>query len=85
MAKYQEILDAVNDLKEGFGRVDERTRTIWTLTEKQERHLSKINDSMLKHAVQISSNKTSIKWIIRILVATGVIGGGATGLVNWLG
>jgi len=66
-------------------RLDERTRNIWTLTEKQEDHLAKINDSMMKHAVQISSNKTSVKWIVRILVAAGILGGGATGLVNWLG
>lgn len=66
-------------------RLDERSRNIWILTEKQENHLSKLNDSMLKHAVQISSNKTSIKWIVRILIACGILGGGATGLVNWLG
>jgi len=65
-------------------RLDERTRNIYRLTEKQENHLAKINDSMLKHAVQISSNKTSIRWIVRVLIAAGVIGGSATGLVNWL-
>lgn len=68
-----------------FGRLDERTRNIWLLTERQEDHLIKLNDAILKHAVQISSNKTSIKWIIRILVGAGVIGGGATGLIKWLG
>lgn len=65
-------------------RLDERTRNIWTLTERQEDHLSKLNDSMLKHAVQISSNKTSVRWIIRILVAAGILGGGATGIIQWL-
>lgn len=65
-------------------RLDERSRNIWTLTERQEEHLAKLNDSMLKHAVQISSNKTSIKWLIRVLVAAGILGGGATGLVQWL-
>ena len=66
-------------------RLDERTRNIWTLTEKQEDHLSKINDSMMKHAVQISSNKTSVKWIVRILVAAGILGGGGYGIGQWLG
>lgn len=75
----------VKERDELLVRLDERTRNIWTLTERQEDHLSKLNDSMLKHAIQISSNKTSIKWIIRILVAAGMVGGGATGLVNWLG
>ena len=65
-------------------RLDERTSNIWALTEKQEDHLSKINDSILKHAVQISSNRTSIKWIIRVLVTAGILGGGATGVIQWL-
>ncbi len=85
MAKYKEILDAINDLKEGFGRIDERTANIYHLTEKQEDHLSKLNDTMLKHAIQISSNKTSIRWLIRILVACGILGGGITGVINWPG
>lgn len=85
MAKYQEILDAINELNKQFGRIDERTRNIWTLTEKQEGHLSKLNDSMMKHAAQISSNRTSIRWIIRIASGLIIIGGTATGLVSWLG
>lgn len=68
-----------------LSRLDERTANIWRVTEAQEKHLVKLNDSILKHAVQISSSKTSIKWIIRVLVAAGILGGGATGLVNWLG
>ena len=66
-------------------RLDERSRNIWALTEKQENHLSKINDSLLKHAIQLSSNKTSIKWIVRILVAAGILGGGATGIIKLIG
>lgn len=66
-------------------RLDERSRNIWTLTERQEEHLAKLNDSILKHATQITSNKTHIWWIVRVLIAAGVIGGGATGLVQWLG
>ena len=68
-----------------LGRLDERTANIWRATEQQEKHLSKINDSLMKHAVQISSNRTSIKWIVRILIASGIIGGTTTGLINWLG
>lgn len=66
-------------------RLDERSRNIWTLTEKQESHLSKLNDNMMKHAVQISSNKTSLRWIIRIASGLIILGGTATGLVTWLG
>ena len=68
-----------------LNRLDERTANIYHLTEKQEAHLSKLNNSMLNHAVQISSNKTSIKWIIRILGAVGTMGGIAAGLIIWLG
>lgn len=68
-----------------LGRIDERTRNIYALTEKQEVHLSKLNDNMLKHATQIESNKTSIKWIIRILSAIGTIAAVAVPLILWLG
>lgn len=73
------------DRDELLCRIDERTRNIYKLTEKQEEHLSKLNDSILEHAGKISSNVTSIKWIIRILGAAGIIGGATTGLIKWLG
>lgn len=85
MAHYKEILDAINELKEGFGRLDERTQNIYSLDEKQERHLSDLNGNILELWKQTTSSKTSIKWIIRILAGAGVIGGGVTGLVKWLG
>ena len=66
-------------------RLDERTANIWRVTELQEQHLVKLNDSVLKHAIQLSSNKTSIKWIIRVLVACGILSGGGMGLAKWLG
>ncbi len=65
-------------------RLDERTRNIWALTEKQEAHLSKLNDSMMKHAVQISANRTSIGrlwWLIGI----AIMGGGGTGITKLVG
>jgi len=68
-----------------LSRIDERTRNIWTLTEKQELHLSKLNDNVMKHAIQISSNKTSIGrlwWLIGIVV-TG--SGGTAGVTKLLG
>ena len=68
-----------------LGRIDERTRNIYRLTEKQEEHLAELNNNMMKHAVQISSNKTSIRWIVRLLVTAVVIASGATGLMQWLG
>jgi len=81
----QKILDAVNELKESFGRIDERTCNIYKLTEKQEKHLTDLNGSVVEQWKQISSNKTSIKWIIRVISAAGIVGGTATGLINWLG
>ena len=35
-------------------RLDERTRNIWTLTEKQENHLSKLNDRTSRNATDIA-------------------------------
>lgn len=84
MAKYQEILDEIRELNKQFARVDERTRNIWTLTEKQEGHLAKLNDSILKHAIQISSNRTSVGrlwWLIGI----AIMGGGGTGITKLIG
>ncbi len=63
-------------------RLDETVKNIYHLTEKQEAHLFKLNDSMMKHAIQISSNKTGIKWIVRILVSAGILVGGVTGIIN---
>ena len=61
-------------------RLDERTNNIWKLTEKQEEHLAKINDVNSKQGEQIASNKTSIKWIIRILIGAGLVGGAGAGI-----
>ena len=59
-------------------RLDERTANIYHLTEKQEQHLSDLNDSIARHGKQIVSNSTNIKWITRILTASGITGGMAT-------
>lgn len=66
-------------------RLDETVKNIWRLTEKQETHLSKLNESILNHAIQISSHRTSIRWIKYILISSGVLGGSAFGLFKWLG
>lgn len=63
-------------------RLDEKSNNIYTLTEKQEAHLSKLNDSMLKHATQISRNENSIKWIIRGIWIAVILGGGIAGIVK---
>ena len=65
-------------------RIDERTINIWNVVEKQEKHLAGLNDTASKHAVKIESNSTSIKWIVRILFASGVIGGGTVGILKLL-
>lgn len=85
MAKYQEILDVLGELKEGFGRIDERTQNIYHLTEKLERHNAEQNGYIREQGKQVASNKTHIWWIIRVLIATGILGGSAAGLVNLLG
>ncbi len=68
-----------------LGRLDERSRNTYHLVEKLEKHNAEQNGYILDLVKQASSNKTSIKWIIRVLVAAGILGGGATGIVNLIG
>lgn len=42
-------------------RLDERTNNIWTLTEKQEEHLAKINDHLDDHSKRLVIAETQIK------------------------
>jgi len=60
MAEYQEILDAINKLSEGFGRIDERTRNIWRSTEAQEQHLKELNGSTKKLASRVTVVETKL-------------------------
>ncbi|KKN74963.1 hypothetical protein LCGC14_0384650 [marine sediment metagenome] len=68
-----------------LGRLDERSRNTYHLVEKLEKHNAEQNGYILDLVKQSSSNKTSIKWIVRVLVAAGILGGGATGIVNLIG
>ena len=66
-------------------RLDERVANIWRLTEKQEEHLTKINDALTKHAVQIERNRGNIRWIIKIGSVLLGGGGSAAGILKLLG
>ena len=59
-------------------RLDERTCNIYTLTEKQERHLSLLNDSVAKNTKHTAVNKNSIFWL-RII--SGVLCSGLLALI----
>ena len=48
------------DRDELLGRLDERTRNIYTLTEKQEKHLEKINGAITEQRVKIEKNTVRI-------------------------
>jgi len=65
-----------------FGRLDERSCNTYQLVEKLEKHNAEQNGYILDLIKQTASNKTSIRWIIRVLVAAGILGGGATGIIN---
>ena len=56
-------------------RLDERTSHIYTLTEKQERHLSLLNDSIAKNTKHTAVNTNSIFWlrIISGVVVSGLM------------
>ncbi len=56
-------------------RLDERTQNIWTLAEKQEQHLSKLNNRVSDNETQSAVNKSNIKriwWVIGLGI-TGII------------
>ena len=73
-------------------RIDERTRNIYHLTEKQEHHLDELNASVSKNVARIASNYEAIKGNRRILniiiwciLGTSAIGGGVYGIIQALG
>ena len=55
-------------------RLDERTNNIWRLTEKQEDHLSKLNDQTSKNTTDIAIVKEKTKTSKRAIA--GYSGGG---------
>ncbi len=61
MAKYQEILDAVHKLAEGFGRIDERTRNIWRLVEALEKHVAELNGTTQSTISKLDILKTQVE------------------------
>ena len=75
-----EILESIGELNRQIARIDERTRNIWVLTEKQEAHLSKLNGSILDLWKTAISNKTAIFWIRLILIGSGLVGGATAGI-----
>jgi len=50
----------LTDIAEKLGRIDEKASNIYTLTEKQERHLSKLNDSVAKNTLEIAVMKEKL-------------------------
>ena len=81
MANSNDVLRAIASLTEKLYGKDGFEGDIPEI----KKHLNEANKTMLKNTIRGIKNETSVKWIIRILVAAGVIGGGATGLVQWLG
>lgn len=70
-----------------IARIDERTCNIYTLTEKQEAHLERINGSIGDHSKQIAENKDRIatSWKIGgMLYLLFLVGVGAL-LAHFLG
>jgi len=50
------------DIATTLGRIDEKVNNIYTLTEKQERHLEKLNNNVGKNARDIAV----LKWTVRL-------------------
>jgi len=75
-----EILESIAELNGQVARIEERTSSIYRLTEKQEAHLSRLNSSILDLAKQTTANKTAIFWIKLILIGGGFVGGASAGI-----
>jgi len=77
---HKEILDSIGELNKQVARIEERTLNIYHLTEKQEVHLSRLNNSILELWKMTISNKTAIFWIRVILISSGLVGGASAGI-----
>jgi len=86
----------INDIHITLGRLDERTANTWREIEEQGKYLEKLN-GMVVGAVKtageaataaaalterVAGNRNSINLIWKILIATGVIGGGTAGIIK---
>ncbi len=75
----------INGMLRTLGGIEESTRNIYHLTEKQERHLAKLNDSVAGNSKAVAVNGTRIKMLMWVIGTLIVGGGGVAGLVNLLG
>ena len=62
------------ELDELFGRLDERTSNTWTLVEKMEKHLDKLNNSVLENTVACAKSRTNYRniWTVIGLIVVAV-------------
>lgn len=81
MADSNDVLKAVEELKSWLYGTNGKDGDIPEI----KRHLREANKTMLKNTIRGIKNESSIKWIIRILIAAGLVGGTTTGIVQWLG
>ena len=62
-----------------LGGLEERTKNIYVLVEKNEKHLSKINDKISEHEKQIAVNKKSVGLLWKIIIPLFILVSGAIG------
>ena len=65
-------------------RLDERTINIYRLNEKQERHLSELNDRVAKNTINISNNNQKLDQGLGLKISKGQKIGGSTGIITLL-
>lgn len=73
MALTKDEKALLQDVAESMARLDERSINIYTLTEKQERHLEKLNNHVAECQRDSASHSSSIKWIKLVLWAIVVV------------
>ena len=78
MANSSDVLRAVEHLTE---KLYGKNGFEGDITEIKQ-HLNDANKTMLKNTIRGIKNENSVKWIIRILIACGALGGSAVGIIN---
>lgn len=68
------------DRDELLGRLDERTSNTWTLVEKMEKHLGKLNDSVLENTISCAKNKTGVRNLWAVIGFVAIVTGTALGI-----
>ena len=76
----REYIVKQQDRDELLGRLDERTSNTWTLVEKMEKHLGKLNDSVLENTISCAKSRTGVRNLWAVIGFVAIVTGTALGI-----